>query len=64
MLVLSPDEETTCFYADLYAYLRKKGPSLPTHDLWIAALTVQHGLVLFDRDSDFDHLPQLPRVSV
>lgn len=61
--VLAPDEQTTRVYADLYAYLRKKGRPIPTNDLWIASLVVQHGLVLFDRDSDFDALPQLPRVA-
>jgi tRNA(fMet)-specific endonuclease VapC len=63
VFVLVPDEQTTFFYADLYAYLRKKGRPIPTNDLWIAALVVQHNLVLFDRDADFDALPQLARVS-
>lgn len=62
--ILAPDEETTFFYADLYAFLRKRGRPIPTNGLWIAALVVQHSLVLFDRDSAFDHLPQLARVSV
>ncbi len=62
VFALAPDEQTTFFYADLYAYLRKKGKPIPTNDLWIAALTVQHNLVLFDRDKDFDALPQLARV--
>jgi predicted nucleic acid-binding protein len=62
VFVLAPDEQTTFFYADLYAYLRKKGKPIPTNDLWIAALVVQHNLVLFDRDSDFDSLPQLARL--
>jgi len=63
VFVLAPDEQTTRVYADLYAYLRKKGRPIPTNDLWIASLVVQHGLVLFDRDSDFDALPQLPRLA-
>lgn len=62
IFVLAPDDQTTFFYADLYAYLRKKGKPIPTNDLWIAALVLQHQLVLFDRDSDFDHLPQLARL--
>ena len=60
--VLRPDEQTTFFYADLYAYLRSKGRPIPTNDLWIASLVVQHNLALFDRDSDFDNLPQVVRV--
>lgn len=62
--VLSPDDATTLHYAELYAYLRKRGTPVPTNDLWIAALAVQHGLPLFDRDSDFDRLPQVRRIRV
>ncbi len=62
VFVLSPDDQTTYFYADLYSYLRKKGKPIPTNDLWIAAMVLQHNLVLFDRDSDFDQLPQLARL--
>ncbi|RKX89025.1 MAG: VapC toxin family PIN domain ribonuclease, partial [Spirochaetes bacterium] len=29
-------------------------------DLWIAALAVQHGLILFSRDNHFQKLPQIP----
>ena len=60
--ILYPDEQTTHFYANLYAYLRKKGKPIPTNDLWIAALVVQYNLTLYDRDSDFDNLPQLSRI--
>jgi tRNA(fMet)-specific endonuclease VapC len=62
IFILFPDEQTTFFYADLYSYLRRKGKPIPTNDLWIAALVLQHQLILFDRDSDFDHLPQIARV--
>ena len=62
VFVLCPDDQTTFFYADLYSYLRKKGKPIPTNDLWIAALVLQHNLVLFDRDADFDHLPQIARL--
>ena len=62
VFILPPDDQTTFFYAELYSYLRKKGKPIPTNDLWIAALVVQHNLVLFDRDADFDNLPQLARL--
>lgn len=64
VFVLVPDEQTTFFYADLYLFLRKRGRPIPTNDLWIAALIIQHNLVLFDRDSDFDALPQLARIKL
>jgi predicted nucleic acid-binding protein len=60
--VISPDEQTTFFYADLYADFRKRGRPIPTHDIWIAALCLQHRLILFGRDADFDHVPQLARL--
>ena len=60
-IVLYPDEQTTHAYAGLFAQLRAQGTPIPTNDLWIAALTVQHDLFLCSRDAHFDHLPQLAR---
>ena len=62
VFALLPDEQTTHVYADVYAGLRRQGTPIPTNDIWIAALTLQHDLVLFARDSDFDHIPRLARV--
>lgn len=59
--VLYADDETTHHYARLFRQLRTQGTPVPTNDLWIAALAVQHGLHLFARDRHFDHLPQVPR---
>jgi predicted nucleic acid-binding protein len=30
---------------------------IPTNDMWIAAIVLQHGFVLFARDEHFTHLP-------
>lgn len=60
--ILYPDEQTTFHYARLFLQLRKQGTPVPIHDLWIAALVVQHDLILFARDRHFDHLPQLARI--
>jgi tRNA(fMet)-specific endonuclease VapC len=57
-----PTMETTRHYASLFRQLRAAGTPIPVHDLWIAALVVQHDLVLYSRDAHFDLLPQLPRV--
>lgn len=59
---LQPDDQTTHQYAGLYRQLRQQGTPIPTNDLWIAALVVQHGLTLYARDSHFDHLPQIDRL--
>ena len=60
--IIQADEETTHHYARLFQQLRKRGTPIPTNDLWIAALVVQHDLTLFARDAHFDHLPQLARI--
>jgi tRNA(fMet)-specific endonuclease VapC len=60
--VLYADEQTTHHYAAVYRQLRKQGTPIPTNDMWIAALVLQHSLVLCARDAHFDALPQLPRV--
>lgn len=59
---LFPDEQTTYHYASLFRQLRQQRTPLPTNDLWIAALVIQHGLVLCTRDTHFEHLPQIQRV--
>lgn len=58
--ILSADEQTTFHYARLFAQLRQQGTPIPTNDLWIAALVVQHSLSLCTRDRHFSHLPQIP----
>ncbi len=60
--VLYADEQTTYHYASVYRQLRKQGTPIPTNDMWIAALVLQHSLSLCDRDRHFDALPQLLRV--
>ena len=60
--VLYADEQTTHHYASVYRQLRKQGTPMPTNDMWIAALVLQHSLMLYDRDAHFDALPQLTRV--
>ena len=60
--VLLADEQTTGAYASVFAQLRRQGTPIPTNDMWIAALVLQHGLVLHARDQHFDHLAQIPRV--
>jgi tRNA(fMet)-specific endonuclease VapC len=60
--VLLPDDQTTHHYATLYRQLRVQGTPIPTNDIWIAALVLQHNLTLHARDRHFDRLPQLVRV--
>ncbi len=57
--VLLADEQTTHAYAVLFAQLRRQGTPIPTNDMWIAALAIQHDLPLLTSDRHFSHLPQI-----
>jgi tRNA(fMet)-specific endonuclease VapC len=59
--VLFADDQTTHHHAAVFRQLRRQGTPIPTNDLWIAALVLQHDLVLCARDRHFDHLPQITR---
>ncbi len=59
---LWPDDATISVAANLSVQLRKRGKPIPAHDIWIAALAIQHQLTLYSRDKHFDHLPQLSRI--
>lgn len=60
--LLYADEQTTHHYAAIYRQLRKHGTPIPTNDMWIAALVLQHSLLLFARDAHFDAIPQITRM--
>ena len=57
--VLYAGEATTRSYSSLYRQLRLQGKPIPTNDLWIAALVVEHTLALYTREAHFELLPQL-----
>jgi tRNA(fMet)-specific endonuclease VapC len=60
--VLFADDQTTHHYAAVFRQLRAQGTPIPTNDMWLAALVLQHNLALHARDRHFDHLPQIVRV--
>ena len=60
--LLLPDEQTTLHYASLFTQLRQQATPIPTNDLWIAALVIQHHLVLLTRDAHFKAVPQLSQL--
>ena len=57
--VLNVTEETALRYAELDAYLRKKGRPIPRNDVWIAAVALEHGLQLLTLDVHFRGIPLL-----
>lgn len=59
--VLFADHGTTDVYARLFQQLRRAGTPIPTNDLWIASLAVQHQLMLLSHDEHFAKLPQVSK---
>ncbi|MGE0392035.1 MAG: type II toxin-antitoxin system VapC family toxin [Vicinamibacterales bacterium] len=57
-----PDDQTTHHYGAVYQQLRKQGTPIPTNDMWLAAIILQHNLALHSRDAHFEHLPQIVRI--
>lgn len=59
--VLLPGRETAEHYARIFVQLRRAGTPVPDNDLWIAALVLEHDLVLVTRDRHFERIPQIFR---
>ena len=58
-IFLSCDLETAQWYGIIKNQLSKKGRPIPNNDIWIAAIAMQHGLILVTRDAHFDEVESL-----
>jgi tRNA(fMet)-specific endonuclease VapC len=61
--VLSVDVTTATFYALVRHELKSLGRPIPYHDIWIAALARQRSLPVVSRDSHFDSVRGIRRLS-
>jgi predicted nucleic acid-binding protein len=61
--VLAIDGGTARQYADVREELRQAKTPIPENDVWIAALSRQHGLPLLSQDAHFDQVVGLRRMS-
>ena len=59
---VSISERTADFYSQAQHSLRKIGRMIPTNDLWIAALALEHALPLMTNDRHFAAIPGLQTV--
>jgi tRNA(fMet)-specific endonuclease VapC len=59
LMILSVDVETTAFYAQVYAKLKRTGKMIPTNDIWIAALCLQCEATLYTLDTHFLAISEL-----
>ena len=53
------DLETAQWYGIIKDQLRRKGRPIPDNDIWIAAIAMQHSLILVTRDSHFNEIESL-----
>jgi len=49
-------------YAAFHTFMKRGGFSIGDNDLWIAALALEHDLLLVTRDQHFQRIPQLARI--
>jgi tRNA(fMet)-specific endonuclease VapC len=61
--VLDITDATAHEYAVVRLELKRAGTPIPSNDIWIAALSRQHGLRVLSRDIHFDRVSGLRRVS-
>ena len=59
LLLYDIDTETSEFYAKIFNELKAAGNPIPTNDIWIAALALQHGIKLLTMDNHFKKVPGL-----
>lgn len=55
--ILAADGITAKYYAELRQVLGATRHSIPYHDLWIGALSLQHDLEVVTRDAHFEQMP-------
>ena len=60
---LCPDDTTATLYAHIRLSLKKRGRPIPYHDIWIAALGLQHQQPILSRDKHFDEIQKLKRIT-
>lgn len=53
-------EQTAILYAELFGTLKGKGTPIPINDVWIAAVALEQGAILYSRDAHFALIEGLP----
>lgn len=58
-MILQCDVETVRRYGTIKNALKLKGKPLPENDIWIAAIALQHDLIVASRDAHFQEIEDL-----
>ena len=61
--VLTCDIGTAKCFAEIWNVLADQGTPIPQNDIWIASLAIQHDLPLVTKDSHFDNITKLNRIT-
>jgi tRNA(fMet)-specific endonuclease VapC len=61
--ILLSDVEIARHHGRVFQQLRRQGTPITTNDIWIAALALQHDLVLDSADKHFMYVPNLMLLS-
>ena len=61
--VLDVSTATAAAYAEIRGQLKQCATPIPSNDVWIAALAVQHQLPILSSDTHFDRIADIERVN-
>jgi tRNA(fMet)-specific endonuclease VapC len=61
--VLPIVEETSLYHAAIRSELKASGSPIPANDAWIAGLAQQHRMPIVSRDTHFDKVENIERLS-
>lgn len=53
------DQKTAEYYALIYQQLKQKDRPMSSNNIWVASSAVQHNLILFTYNSDFQYIDDL-----
>jgi tRNA(fMet)-specific endonuclease VapC len=59
MTVYATDKRTSEHYASIKMALQLKGKPIPENDIWIAAVAIEHDLIVATRDAHFREVDSL-----
>ena len=61
--VVAIDSETAVHYAAIRKELKEAGTPIPWHDIWIAGQARQHAMPVLSRDTHFDYVRGITRLT-
>lgn len=53
-------EQTAILYSEIFGTLKGRGTPIPINDVWIAAVALEQGAILYSRDANFSLIEGLP----